>query len=322
MPKVYVTAKIPEDGILLLKQKGYEVEVNGNPTALGRDEFRDKLQKYDAVITLVSDKIDNELLSAAGPRLKVIANYGVGYDNIDVLEAKRRGIIVTNTPGVASESVAEHTFMLIFACVKHLLEADNYVRLGKYKVWDPMLFLSSQIWGKTIGIIGLGKIGTFVAQIAYGGLRMQILYSDPRRSEDFELLTEAKYVPRDELLTQSDIVTIHAPLSDKTHHLIGKEQFKMMKNTAILVNTARGPIVDEEALVWALKEKEIAACGLDVYEHEPNIAPELLTMPNVILTPHIASATYETRRTMSRIVAENIIAVFEGKEPVGLVKIS
>ena len=185
-----------------------------------------------------------------------------------------------------------------------------------------MAFLSNQIWGKTIGIVGLGKIGTFVAQIAFGGLRMKILYFDVSRSEDFELLTEARYCSVDELLKESDIVTLHVPLTPKTHHLISKSQFRIMKNTAILINTARGPIVNQEDLIWALKNKEIASAGLDVFEHEPDIAHELTILDNVVLTPHIASATVETRLSMAKITAQNIIDVFEGKEPFGLVKLS
>ena len=183
-----------------------------------------------------------------------------------------------------------------------------------------MAFISPQIWGKTIGIIGLGKIGTFVAQIAFGGFRMKILYFDLERAEDFELITEAKQVSIPELLRESDIVTLHCPLTEKTKHLIGAEELRTMKKTAILINTSRGPVIDEAALITALKDNVIAAAGLDVYEHEPNVPEELRTMPNVILTPHSASATSETREAMSRIAAENIIAVFEGREPFGLVK--
>src|SRR3990167_9015138 len=200
MPKVYITSSIPQIGINLLRQKSFSVEINTSANNLTKDQLKEVFSKYDAVLTLMTDKIDSDVLKAASPNLKIIANYAVGFDNIDVLEAKRRNIIVTNTPGVASESVAEHTFLLIFACAKKLIEADKFVRLGKHQRWNPMAFLSNQIWGKTIGIVGLGKIGTFVAQIAFGGLRMKILYFDVSRSEDFELLTEAKYCSVDELL--------------------------------------------------------------------------------------------------------------------------
>lgn len=320
MHSVYVTSKIPEEGLTVLRQKGFSVEVNGSQESLTGEQLRTLFAKYEAVITLVTDKIDAEVLSAASSKLKIISNYGVGYDNIDILEARRRGIIVTNTPGVASESVAEHTFMLILACAKQLISADKFVRLGKYTKWDPNAFVSPQVWGKTIGIVGLGRIGTFVGQIAKNGFRMNVLYFDLTRSEDFELICAAKFADIETILKESDFVTLHVPLNDKTRHLISKNEFGLMKKTAVLINTARGPIVDEAALVEALSEKKIAACGLDVFEHEPEIAHELLTMENVILTPHIASATIETRVAMSKIAAQNIIDVFDGKEPAGLIK--
>lgn len=305
---------------MLLRANNFEVEVNKSENELTRGDLKDAVSKYDGIITLVSNKIDSEVIASAGKSLKIISNYGVGYDNIDVAAAKKRKIIVTNTPGVASESVAEHTIMLILACAKQVVEADKFVRLGKYRRWDPYAFVSPQVWGKTIGVIGLGKIGTFVASIAYGGFKMNVLYFDPEKSEDFELLYEARYCELDTLLSESDFVTIHCPLNDKTRHLIGKEQFKMMKKTAILVNTGRGAIVDEKALIWALSENKIAGAGLDVFEHEPDVSEQLRLLPNVILTPHSASATLETRIAMSRISAQNIIDVFSGKEPFGLVR--
>lgn len=322
MPKVYITSKIPENGIKILQNSGLSVGINNSDKNLSQEELVNVFANYDAVLTLMTDKVDADLLKSASKNFKIISNYAVGFDNIDVLEANRRGIIVTNTPGVASESVAEHAFMLVLACAKKLVEADRYVRLGKYQRWDPMGFISPQVWGKTIGIVGLGKIGTFVAQIAYGGFRMNILYFDLHRSEDFELLTEAKFCSDlNDLLKEADVVTLHCPLNEKTRHLISRDEFKIMKNSAILINTSRGPVVDEEALVWALKEGEVGAAGLDVFEHEPQINQELLTLPNVSLTPHSASATLETREAMSKIAAENIVAVFEGKEPFGLVKV-
>ena len=321
MPGIYITSVIPKECAEMLQSKGFDVQINLLGRNLTKKELMDVFSTYDAVITLMTDRIDRDILLVASKKFKVIANYAVGFDNIDLNFASKKNIAVCNTPGVASESVAEHTFLLIFACTKRIIEADKFVRLGKYQRWDPMAFLSNQIWGKTIGIVGLGKIGTFVAQIAFGGLRMKILYFDVSRSEDFELLTEAKYCSVDELLKESDIVTLHVPLTPKTHHLISKNQFKMMKNTAILINTARGPIVNQDDLIWALKNKEIASAGLDVFEHEPDIPHELTTLDNVVLTPHIASATVETRLSMAKITAQNIIDVFEGKEPFGLVKV-
>jgi len=321
MPSVYITSFIPKECTEILQSKGFDVQVNQQNRDLTKKELMDVFSKYDAVITLMTDKIDRDVLSAVSKKLRAVANYAVGYDNIDTTFAAKKNITVCNTPGVASESVAEHTFLLIFACAKRVIEADKFVRLGKYQRWDPMAFLSNQIWGKTIGIVGLGKIGTFVAQIAFGGLRMKILYSDVSRSEDFELLTEARYCSVDELLKESDIVTLHVPLTVETHHLISKEELKIMKDTAILINTARGPIVNQEDLIWALKNKEIASAGLDVFEHEPDIAHELTILDNVVLTPHIASATVETRLSMAKITAQNIIDIFEGKKPYGLVKV-
>ncbi len=320
MPSVFVCSKIPEEGLTMLRQKDFVVEVNQGLEELTKDGLKQIFSKFDAVITLVTNKIDGDVVGAGGSNLKIVSNYGVGFDNIDLEACRKKGITVTNTPGVASESVAEHTFMLFLACAKQVVEADKFVRLGKYKNWDPYAFVSPQLWGKTIGIIGLGRIGTFVGHIAYQGFKMSILYHDLSRSEDFELLTEAKYSDLATILGEADYVTLHVPLNEATRHLISRKEFSLMKKTAILVNTARGPIVDEDALIWALSEKKIAAAGLDVFEHEPQISSELLSLPNVIVTPHSASATLETRIAMSKISAQNIIDTFDGKEPFGLIK--
>jgi glyoxylate reductase len=322
MPSVYITNPIPEIGINLLLKKGYKVEINKSGRDLATEGLKKIVGDYDGIISFITDKIDSKIIDYASKHLKVIANFAVGYDNIDVHAASGRGIIVCNTPGVASESVAEHTFAMILALNKQITEQDKYVRDGKYKKWDPNLFLSHQLWGQTIGIIGLGRIGTFVGQIAHGGFRMKIYYFDVKRAEDFELLCDAKYETIHEILKRADIVSLHVPLTEKTRHLIGREEFKLMKNSAILINTARGPIVDEEALVWALSEKEIAGAGLDVYEHEPDVSKELVRMENIIFSPHTASATFETRDEMSRIAAQNVIDVLDEKTPFGLVKIT
>jgi glyoxylate reductase len=322
MPKIYITSTIPRAGINLLKKKGLVTDVNKSARPVGREELKHIFSKYDAVLTSVADHINDEVISHASSRLKVIANYAVGFDNIDVLAAKRRGIVVCNTPGVAGEAVAEHAFALILACRKKIIEADRFVRTGKYKSWDAMLYVSPQLWGKTIGIVGLGRIGTYVGHIAYGGFKMNILYHDTKRAEDFEMLTEAKFSSLENLLKNSDVVTLHVPLTRETRHLISGKEFKMMKDDAILINTSRGPVVDEDALIDALRERKIAAAGLDVYEHEPHVPHELTTLGNAILTPHTASATVECRDEMARIAAENIIDVFAGKIPFGLVNVS
>lgn len=320
MPSVYISSPIAEIGIDLLHKKGYKVDINRSGRDLTNDGLKKIVGDYDSILSFLNNKIDATVIDYASKHLKVIANFAVGFDNIDVKAANARGIVVCNTPGVASESVAEHTFAMILGLNKMLLAQDQYVREGKYTKWDPNLFLSRQLWGMTIGIIGLGKIGTFVGQIA-NGFRMNLLYFDIRRAEDFELLMAAEFTSVHELLKKSDIVTLHVPLTSDTRHMIGREELKIMKKTAILINTARGPVIDEHALIWALKEGEIAGAGLDVYEHEPDIAKELITSDKVILTPHTASATFETREAMSRIAAQNIIDVMEGKEPFGLVKV-
>ena len=319
---IYITSKIPHDGINLLMRQGFLVKVNGSGKRLGRSQLAEVISKFDGIITLIYDKIDDQLIVGASSKLKIISNFGVGFDNIDVLAAKRRGIAVCNTPGVAGESAAEHTFAMILAITKHLLEADKFVRVGKFNLWEPDLFISPQLWGKTIGIIGLGRIGTYVGHIAFGGFKMKILYHDLVRWEDFEMLTEAQYANLDQLLAQADIVTLHIPLTPQTRHMIGKKELALMKNSAILINTARGSVVDQDALIWALGSEQIAAAGLDVFENEPRIAEGLLKSKRVILTPHIASATVETREAMAKIAAENIIDFFEGKTPFGLVKVS
>ncbi|MDO8487644.1 MAG: D-glycerate dehydrogenase [Candidatus Curtissbacteria bacterium] len=322
MYRIYITDVIPKEGTDLLKKKGFDVSVNVSRKMLTDLDLKDIFSKHDAVISLIHNKIDESVIGAASPALKVIANFAVGYDNIDVVAAARRGIIVTNTPGVAGESVAEHTFLLILAVIKKLIEADRYVRSGKFSGWDPNIFLSSQVFGKTIGIVGLGKIGNYVGHIAFGGFKMKILYHDICRFEDFEMLTEAKFVGVEKLLKEADIVTLHVPLSRETNHLIGKKELGMMKNTAILINTSRGAVVDQEVLIDVLSKNKIAGAGLDVYEDEHHIPHELRVLGNTVLTPHIASATFETRIAMAKIAAQNVIDVFEGKEPAGLVKVS
>lgn len=320
MPKVYICDPIPQNGVLLLKSSGFDVDINSSGKDLTREGLKKIVGEYDAVLTFLTNKIDKEIVDCASKKLKIISNFTVGFDNLDVKSINARGIIACNTPGVASESVAEHTFALILALNKRLLEQDKFVRDGKYKRWDPTLFLSHQAWGQTIGIIGLGRIGTFVGQVASQGFRMKILYFDPKKAEDFELLTGAKFLSLEEILMEADILSLHIPLAENTQHLIGKKELKMMKNTAILINTSRGPIIDEQALVWALEGNEIAGAGLDVYENEPEISPALLKSPKVVLTPHTASGTFETREQMSRIAAQNIIDVFAGKDPLGLIE--
>ncbi|MBI2099889.1 MAG: D-glycerate dehydrogenase [Candidatus Vogelbacteria bacterium] len=321
MAKIFVTRRIPEAGIELLKSKGFEVDVGNKDGVLTREELLAALKSgsYDAVLCLLTDKIDAEVFAAA-PTVKIFANYAVGVDNIDVAEAKKRGVMITNTPDVLTTAVAEHAMALIIAAAKRIVEADRYIREGHYHGWAPLLLLGTELAGKTLGVVGLGRIGSEVAARAAHGFKMKVLYYDVARNENFEKESGATFsVNVDDVLRQADFISIHVPLLPTTKHLINKERLALMKKSAILVNTSRGPVVDEAALVEALKNGVIRGAGLDVFENEPKLAPGLADLPNVVLTPHIASATEEARSAMSRLAAENIIAVLTGQAPPNVV---
>ncbi len=310
-------------GVELLKSKGYEVVVNSEDRVLTKDELIAELKGhgYDAVLCLLTDTIDADVIESSQPTVRIFANYAVGFDNIDVETAKQKGIIVTNTPDVLTHTVAEHTFALILAIAHRVPEADRFVRAGKYHGWKPMMLLGSDVSGKILGIVGCGRIGSRVAHHAVKGFDMKVFYHDTQRHEEFETEYGAVFIETlDELLKTADIVSIHVPLMPTTHHLIGETQLKMMKPTAYLINTSRGPIIDEVALATALHDKTIRGAALDVFEFEPNITPELLELDNIILTPHIASATEETRNKMAMLAAQNIIAVLEGQTPLNAIK--
>ncbi len=317
MKKIYITRRIPEIGINMLQDKGYEIDINPDNRILTKDELLTELKKkpYDAVLSLLTDAIDAQVFDAV-PSAKICANYAIGFNNIDVVEANKRGIIITNTPGALTETVAEHTVALILAVAKHVVEADTYVRAGKYTGWDPMLMMGIDLMGKTLGILGAGRIGFHTAHIMSRGFGMNIAYYDVKRNEQFEKDYSATfYSTPEELLGISDVVSIHVPLLDSTKHLMNAERLALMKKTAILVNTSRGPVVDETALVGALQSGVIAGAGLDVYENEPALAVGLTELPNVVLTPHTASATVRARDEMATLAAQNIIDFFEGREP-------
>ena len=318
MPKIYITRIIPESGVKILKDKGYEIVVNPEDRVLTKEELINSLkgQNYDALFCLLTDKIDGEVMDAFGPQLKIIANMAVGFDNIDIEEVKKRGIMVTNTPDVLTDTVAEHTFALMLAIAHRIVEADKFTRAGKYNGWAPMLLLGGDLSGKTLGVVGLGRIGSRVAYHAAKGFGMKVLYYDIKRNEEFS----ATYTSLEDLLKQSDFVSIHVPFLESAHHLINAENLKLMKPTAYLINTSRGPIIDEAALAEALSNKIIKGAALDVFEFEPKITPELLKLDNIILTPHIASATEETRSKMSALAATNIIEALEGRTPPNLLK--
>jgi len=318
--KVFVTRHIPENGINLLKQAGFEVDVSDFDGVLPREQLLAKVKGADAILSLLTDKMDAELMDAAGPQLKIIANYAVGYDNISLQDAAAHKVIITNTPEVLTESVAEHAIALIFALAHRIVESDQFMRDGKYVGWAPMLFLGNDLVGKTLGLVGLGHIGEAVAKRMTDGFQMKILYYDVKRNEELEGKYHLGYRDLESLLKESDFVSIHVPLLATTKHLIGEPQFKMMKKTAYLVNTSRGPVVDENALVAALRAGEIKGAGLDVYENEPKMAEGLAGLPNTVLTPHTASATEETRSAMSELAAKNIIAVLSGQAPLTQVK--
>jgi glyoxylate reductase len=319
MPKIFITRQIPEKGINLLKDKGWKVVV-GPEGKISREDLLAGVKGAEAILSVLTEKIDGEVMEAAGQQLKIIANYAVGYDNIDVAEAKKREIMVTNTPGVLTDSVTEHTVALLFTVARRVVEADKYTREGKYKAWGPKLFLGGDIKEKILGIVGLGRIGFAVAERMTKGFGMKIIYYDIQRNEQLEKEHGFEYRDLNDLLKEADFVSLHTVLTEETRHLISAERLGLMKSTAYLINTSRGPVVDEKALIEVLKDKKIAGAALDVFENEPELAPGLAELENVVLTPHIASATKETRDKMAEMAANNVIAVLKDQTPPNLVE--
>ncbi len=302
-----------------MRSKGHNVTVSPHDRVLSKSELIEMGRGSDALLCLLTDKIDGEVLDGIGSQVKIVANYAVGFDNLDLAAIKQRGIIATNTPGVLTESVAEHAFSLILSIAHRIPESDRFTRAGKYHGWEPELLLGQDVSHKTIGILGLGRIGSRVAYHARG-FDMRVLYYDVKRNEQFEQEMKAEFrATPEEILRESDFVSVHVPLLPTTRHLINAERLAMMKRSAYLVNTSRGPVIDEAALVEALRNGVIRGAALDVFENEPALAPGLAELENVILTPHTASATEETRAEMSRLAAENIIAFSEGKAPPNLI---
>ncbi|MBI3630840.1 MAG: D-glycerate dehydrogenase [Candidatus Sungbacteria bacterium] len=317
--KVLITHAIPDRGIGLLRGKGYDVVIGD---AFNKAELIAQLAKdrYDAVLCNLNDKIDGEVLDAAGKQCKIFANYAVGFDNIDLASARQRGMAITNTPGVLTDTVAEHAFALMLAIARRIAESDRFTRAGKYRGWEPMLLLGTDVSKKILGIVGLGRIGSRVAHHAARGFDMRVLYYDVKRNDQFEKEFGAEFRANvDDVLRESDFVSIHVPLLPDTHHLIDARRLALMKKSAYLINTSRGPIVDEIALVEALKNSTIRGAALDVFEHEPDLTPGLAELENVIVTPHTASATEETRQAMSELAARNIIEALSGRTPPNLV---
>ena len=293
---VFVTSRIPEEGINLLQKQGYVLKFG----PLG------KAKGAHALLCLLTDTIDEKVMDSIGPQLKIISNMAAGLDNIDVHEAVKRGITFANTPGVLTEAVAEHTVALLLAVSRRVAEGDRFIRAKQYKGWRVDLLLGQELQGKTVGIVGYGRIGSRVAAILEKGFNMKVAYYDEHRNEIAER-NNARYVSLEELLKSSDVVSLHVPLLAATLHLIGEKELAMMKRTAYLINTSRGAVVDEKALARVLKENGIAGAGIDVFEHEPKINASLLKLQNAVLTPHIASASHEARVAMAELACQNII---------------
>lgn len=312
-----MTRRILPEAYEYLK-KHAEIEVAAEERKPEREEIMEKIKDKEGLLSLLTDEIDKQVMDSS-PSLKIIANCAVGYDNVDIDYAQKRGVMVTNTPEVLTDTTADLTWALIFAVAREIPQADKYTREHKFKGWQLDLFLGMEITGKRLGILGMGRIGKAVALRAQA-FKMEICYFDPHRlSEEEEKTFKASFLPLNELLSTSDIITIHASLNPQTHHLISKEKIKLMKREAILINAARGPIVDEEALAEALEGGQIWAAGLDVYEYEPDIQEKLFSLDNVVLLPHIGSATYETRLKMSMMAARNLIQGLKGERPDNLV---
>jgi lactate dehydrogenase-like 2-hydroxyacid dehydrogenase len=312
-PRVLVTQRISDESLATLAAR-FEVESNQKDAAVSPAQLLRRIKDKDAAITLITDVISDQLL-ATSTRLKIVSNVAVGYNNFDVTAATRRGVMLTNTPGAMDDTTADFAWCLILATARRLTEADRLVRSGKWTRWRFMEFLGHDVYGKTIGICGFGRIGRGVARRAMG-FNMKVLYTSRTRATDaVEQEFRASYVDKHTLLRESDVVTLHLPLFAETRHYIGATELALMKKTAILVNTARGPVVDEKALVQALKTRQLAGAGLDVYVNEPKLTPGLAKLPNTVLAPHMASASIETRLRMSNMAVANCIAGLTGQRP-------
>lgn len=311
--QIFVTARMPAEVLSLLAQE-HQVESYAADPPLARPKLLRSLGGKEGLLCTITDRIDAELLAHA-PALKVIANFGVGFDHIDLAAATARGIVVTNTPGVLTESTADLAFALILATARRVVEGDRRVREGKFQYWAPLLFLGQDVSGKTLGLIGLGRIGQAVAKRALG-FGMRLIYTSRTRMEPAaEQELHASYVTLDALLQEADFVSLHLPLTPQTRHLIGSRELALMQPSAYLINTSRGPVVDEDALVAALRQGQIRGAGLDVYEREPELSPGLADLENVVLLPHVGSATIETRARMAFMAAENLLAGLRGDPP-------
>ncbi|MBN2201636.1 D-glycerate dehydrogenase [bacterium] len=314
---VFVTREIPKAGIDLLREKGCRVDVNPEDRTLTRDELVAAVSGRDGFLAMITDTLDREALEQM-KGIRILSNCAAGYNHIDLQTATRMGILVTNTPGVLTDATADLTWALIFAVSRRIVEADKFTRQGRFREWHPMAFLGGDLKGRTLGIVGAGRIGRAVA-LRSSGFGMTVLYADGSTVPELESGVDAKRVSLDELLRLSDFVSLHVPLTPQTRHLIDDRALGLMKRSAYLINTSRGPVVDEKALAEALSSGRIAGAGLDVYENEPQIEPGLIGLDNVVLLPHIGSATLETRTCMSVMAAKNLLEGLSGKKPRHLV---
>lgn len=312
--RILITRRVPPPAVEMIRDAGYVADVIDQDDPPSRAVLVDRVAGAAGIVSMLSERIDAELLDAAGENLQIVANFAVGFDNIDLDACRERGVCVSNTPGVLTDATADLAWTLILAAARHAVAGDRLVRAGEWTGWGPLQLLGLQVAGATLGIVGAGRIGTAVGLRA-SGFRMNVLYVDDKQNADLETAVGAQQVSLDQMLPMADVVSLHVPLTPSTRHLIGRPQLAAMKSTAVLVNTARGPVVDEAALAEALKSHEIAAAGLDVYENEPRVNPGLANLPNVVLLPHLGSATTATRQQMSQMVAENVIAVLRGQDP-------
>jgi glyoxylate reductase len=317
MTKVYVTRPVFDAAIERLRHD-VDVEANSEDRILTKQELIERLRDKDGALTLLTDAVDLEVLRSA-PKLKVVANFAVGFNNVAIDAATSLGVAVTNTPGVLTETTADFAWALLMAAARHVAEADKFARSGKSWVWGPKMFLGHDVHGKTLGLVGLGRIGQAVARRA-AGFNMRVVFHDSESIPE-KVIKElgVTRLPLDELLRISDFISLHVPLFEETHHLLNDQTFGLMKPTCIVINTSRGPVVDEKALARAVRNGKIAGAGIDVFEREPEIEPELFRLENVVLAPHIASASHETRLKMCMMAADNLLAVLKGERPPNLV---
>lgn len=314
-PKVLVTRSIPESGVVILKRR-FRVDINKETRDLTRSELLNRLSGAFGVVAMLGNRFDRDLIFRLDT-VKVISNFAVGYNNVDIQAATEKGIAVTNTPGVLTEATADLSFGLLLSVARRIVEGDMFVRARKFKGWAPMLMLGHEVSGKTIGIVGAGRIGTAVALRAKG-FGMRILYNSHRRNSRLDAIGGVQ-VRLGELMRESDFISVNVPLTAETDGLIGRSEIGLMKRSAVIVNTARGEVVDEAALISALKRGRIAGAGLDVYANEPKINPDFHKLSNVVLAPHLGSSTFETRAKMSELAALNVIAVLRGERPEAIV---